>query len=44
MFLPWSSLEIHEKIDSFKNSSHHGNKTEKKIEIFENLLVRNHKA
>ena len=32
------------KFDSVKNCGCHGNKTEKKIENFENLLVRNHEA
>ena len=32
------------KFDSVKNCGCHGNKTEKKIENFENLLVRNHKG
>ena len=32
------------KFDSVKNSGCHGNKTEKKNENFENLLVRNHKG
>ena len=32
------------KFDSVKNCGCHGNKTEKKIENFENLLVRNHKS
>ena len=33
-----------EKTDSFKNSGCHGNKTKKRNRVFENLLVRNHKA
>ena len=32
------------KFDSVKNSACHGNKTKKKFENFENLLVRNYKG
>ena len=35
-------MNLLKKFDSVKNCGCYGNKTEKKIENFENLLVRNH--